>query len=466
MTACSSPATVPATATVIPLPSPISPVAVHFPDAVSVCRSAFSAPVVEGSLAGPGMYLLTTRYEDNQWKPVSFPHQAQSPEQVKTLVCILQDREYVGQYVPVGGVPGGGAAYRITWEVRLVSWPEGKVLRAKTVRGGEPPKSKASSGDRYGPQPRTALGDWLAGLWGDRSVLFVCEEGVFRLAFSPDGKRLITRCLDLDASVHVWDVVTGERTNEPRLTILPIAFSRDGLMVAYADKKGTVSLWTRKAGQETFDGAEGRTLAGHKEGVSALAFSPDGKLLATGATEGGLVILWDAATGEMVRTLGKQGSQTEVHTLAFFPDGTKLLSGYFRDATVWNVTTGQAVQSLTPKTSQKVDHAVSPDGRIIAMAMPDGTVGVWDAATGKQVRTLKGHAQRQVESVAFSPDGKLLASGGSDAGVMLWEVATGYRIKSLSGHIDSVYDVAFSPDGSLLASGSKDGTVKLWDMTR
>jgi parallel beta-helix repeat protein len=232
-----------------------------------------------------------------------------------------------------------------------------------------------------------------------------------------------------------------------------VAFSPDGKILASGSWDWTIKLWDVATGKEI------RTLSGHTGSVHSVAFSPDGKILASGSDE---IKLWDVTTGTLLRTL--QGHTAFVESVAFSPDGKILASGSW-DNTIklWDVATGTLLRTLQGHTYYVYSVAFSPDGKILASGSDDHTIKLWDVATGRELRTLRGHTGG-VDSVAFSPDGKILASGSRDRTIKLWDVATGTEIRTLTGHTSYVYSVAFSPDGKVLASGAGGGEILLWDV--
>jgi WD40 repeat protein/energy-coupling factor transporter ATP-binding protein EcfA2 len=237
-----------------------------------------------------------------------------------------------------------------------------------------------------------------------------------------------------------------------------VAFSLDGKLLATASRDTTARLWDATAGKQ-----RGQPLRGHEDAVLDVTFSPDGGLLATAGRDG-TVRLWDVASGKQH---GKPltGHTEPVNAVAFSPDG-KLLATAGRDKTarLWDATSGKQGRILTGHEDAVLDVAFSPDGKLLATASRDKTARLWDATSGKQGRTLTGHTE-PVNGVAFSPDGTLLATVSTDETVRLWNVASGKQHgQPLTGHTNAVQDVAFSPDGKLLATASADQTARLWDV--
>ena len=202
--------------------------------------------------------------------------------------------------------------------------------------------------------------------------------------------------------------------------------------------------------------------------VHAVAFSPDGELLAT-ASRYGMVRLWDWAIEKEQRPITVDDDHNPVHRLAFSPDG-RLLATAGEDGTaqVWELATRQQQTGFEAASGKPVaDVAFSPDGRLLATAGWDGTARVWELATGQQQRNFSTELAdpEPMASVAFSPDGRLVATGSFDNRVRVWELATEQEQEQLRIiHAYAVWRVAFSPDGRLLATGSVDGTARVTEV--
>ena len=240
---------------------------------------------------------------------------------------------------------------------------------------------------------------------------------------------------------------------EHAAAVFCVAYSPDGKRLASASKDNTVKLWDTAAGQCT------ATLNGHDNAVMSVSWSPDGKTLASGSSDQ-TIKLWDVAAGQCTATLS--GHTGTVNGLSWSPDG-KLLASSSSDNSVklWDVSTGQCTSTFAGHLDEVTSVSFSPEGRTLASSSRDNTIKVWDLATGQCTATLTGHGG-PVYRVAWSPDGKTLASGGSDKTIKLWDVATGQSTATLTGHAGAVSSVSWSPDGMTLASGSRDNSLKLW----
>jgi len=337
------------------------------------------------------------------------------------------------------------------------------------------------------------LGDGTVRLWDAKngrqvgaplyqSGIPTLASPLLTVAFSADGKWLAAGGHDEVVLLSVKNRGPIGRAQQvrtlPRATRAAngLAFSPDGTRLAVATSDGTTRVWDLAPQRSR----ERLLLAAHGQGRWDLALSPDGRRLATIGPDGTGV--WDVETG---RTLITQpavnqplSSLASVH-LAVSPDGTRLAAaGLNRPPVVLDATTNRQTRTLPGRPA--ADLALSPDGSHLATAGPDGT-RLWDAASGRTIRTLPDPALRQ--AVSFSPDGRLLATGGgSDGAIRIWDLATDKQQSVLayttSPATSTVLHLTFSPDGRRLAAtilntgaGSSvvpasetDGTVLVWEV--
>jgi WD40 repeat protein len=243
-----------------------------------------------------------------------------------------------------------------------------------------------------------------------------------------------------------------------RALVSAVSWSPDGKLLATGSDDGTAKVWELAVGRELL------TLQGHTSAVRCVSWSPDGKRLATGSADGTAKV-WQAASGRELLTF--RGHRHEVWSVSWSPDGKRLVSGS-RDgrAKVWDAAGGRELFTLKGHTFFEVAPVSwSPDGKRLAMGSGDGTATVWEAAGGRELLTLKGHLS-EVASVSWSPDGKRLATGSRDGTAKVWEISAGRGLLTLKGHLSEVYSVSWAPDGKRLITGSKDGTAKVWDAAR
>ena len=299
--------------------------------------------------------------------------------------------------------------------------------------------------------------------------------GVWSVSFSPDGMTLASAS---EGTVKLWDVATGENTailEGDEYQIYSVSYSPDAGILASGATYGTVKVWNLKRSRvDTYTGQGG--------GVTAVAFSPDGEILAS-ATEGS-VFLWDVSTGEATHISGYMDFPSLLSGLAFSPDGATLASTAFLwDGSIdlWDVSTGRRAATLAGGSPSRVT-VFSPDGRTLAQALYGSEMKLLDVATGTIIGTLGPmrtiHSEYflpEVTSAAFAPDGTL-AVGTTEDVIYLWDLESRARIGTLLGDVDQVVvsgvefrpiavgPLLFSPDGGTLAAGSPGGRVRLWDM--
>jgi WD40 repeat protein len=324
---------------------------------------------------------------------------------------------------------------------------------------------------------------WDAATGRELRVLRGHRGGVTGLGFSPDGKHLATAAGTMDtkpAEVKVWDLVTGQAILSWRAHtgLIPrLAFSPDGKCLATGGWDRTVRVWDAATGEElhAFRGHRefvdvqpnrgGRSQArGPRVGaVTGVAFSPDGKRLATGSSDY-TVRVWDVTRAQDALAFSENINHGNPF-LAFSPDGRRLLLPFGGGAKVRDAVTGQDVFSLRmPRTCG--DGTWSPDGQRVATA-GGGVVQVWDAATGVKGVAAKG------DHAAFSPDGRHLATAGAVAPgtdrrtsvVKWWDAATGEEVRTLGTQELEVLLLAVTPDGRRVVAVDNSSTVKAWDPT-
>ena len=283
---------------------------------------------------------------------------------------------------------------------------------------------------------------------------------VWAVAYAPDGKTIATGHSESGDAVKLWDAATGSllRTLQGKGSLpWSIVFSADGKTLAGAFNDGTGRVWDVASGQERL------VLTGHKTRMTSIAFSPDGKTLATGSDDE-TVKLWDAVTGVERRTL--QVNSGLIKAVAFSPDGKVLATGGVGtrtasgDLRLWNPLTGR---QICPGIRGGVwSLAFSPDGTKL-LTDSSSQVKLWSVAGCRELLVFKGHNAR-IRSVAFAPNGKYIASASEDRTAKLWESETGRELATLKGHRAEVWAVAFSPDSRSLVTGATDFTAKVWDV--
>jgi WD40 repeat protein/tetratricopeptide (TPR) repeat protein len=289
--------------------------------------------------------------------------------------------------------------------------------------------------------------------------LFSATDDSFQnsaLALSPDG-RVGAAAVDGHRVIRLWDTSTQQVVREIPVEQAPsfqLAFSPDGKLLASASADGIVTLWELPAGELHC------VLPGRCNYSSPICFMSDGKSLVSGG-EAGTIIVWDLESRAPRHTLA--GHSKSLTSLALSRDG-KLLASASNDGTVrlWDTQRFEEQDTLVGSSGAVLSVAFSRDNRTLAAAEPGGVVRLWDLSTPTPRHILKGHTDG-VWCVAASPDGKQVASGADDGTVKLWDAASGQELHTLTAHAGNVWCAAYDTTGKVLATGGRDADIRLWD---
>jgi RNA polymerase sigma factor (sigma-70 family) len=335
-------------------------------------------------------------------------------------------------------------------EVRALAYtPDGKTI-AFAGAGGRVLLSDATTG-----APRASF-TFAAGP----------HSRVWSLAFSGDGGRLLAAGMDQNrGKVILWDVARRKTIVEAgqKETVRCATLSRNGQTIGIACTDGTLAILDARTGKIVHDlGEKGPGLARF-----TATFSPDGQFLA--GADGKKVRLWKVASGRASVELDTQ--EDGICCVAFSPDGRRLASvnlglvvGRKAQVCLWDLSTASRLFTFRSGSTEFLSAAFSPDGKTLAVGSWSGQVHTWDAQTGKEKPTYSS-LDGWFTAVAFSPDGKTLAGGSSSGRVVLWDTASGKDRSALGGHNGGLSNLAISADGKAAATAGADGTARLWDLT-
>ncbi|WP_050514894.1 hypothetical protein [Streptomyces rimosus] len=399
-----------------------------------------------------GRWLATSHNGVRLWDAATGQPHASFTGSTKNVTSVM--------FAPGGRSLAGGS---VDGTVRLWNVASGKVqatltghsARVGTVVFSPDGQTLASGSDD------TTVRLWNVTTQNLRATLTGHSARVRTAAFSPDGQTLASG--SDDTTVRLWNVtahnlratLTGHTGR-----VASVAFAPSGRTLASSSTDGTVRLHdaTTHRTQAVLAAPTGveRTLAG------PIAFSPDGKTLATAGTGDTPVQLWDIATRKI-----REVTTAPAQSLAFSPDGHTLAGGS-KDGTIrlWDPATGKAHSEFEGPTGTSAALAFSLDGRTLTSGSVEGNVQLWDLATNNVRAAFTGHSLGPLAAATFTRRGELLVAGGREDGtVRIWDVATGKKRTTLPGHIGPVTAVAFSLDGKTLASGSADGRLQLWDIS-
>ena len=383
---------------------------------------------------------------------------------------LLLQTGHSGEVMSVAFSPDGHLLASGGWEGAVILWdvPTGQKLHELVSSDFGPVSALAFSPDgRFlaSGSITKKVTFWEVATGHEVRTFTVKGREIGTLLFSLDGGQLLSASTD---AATIAEVPTGRELRTFSTDVIGYSsslrastLSSNGRWLADGrstnERKGLTELWDIATGQRL------RTLLGNDKSVERLAFSPDGRLLAS-ISEDQTVGIWEAATGRKMTTLSSPGSSNVIQALAFSPNGRWLAStGEHNMVNIWDVTTGRPISALSGHTNGVNDVVFSPQGNLLASASSDRTIRIWEAASGSLVKTLDSRIAG-VSATAFCPDGAFLASGYEDGSIRVWDLSVGRQAQLLKAHRGYVEVLAFSPDGRLLASGGQDHTVRLWEL--
>lgn len=351
------------------------------------------------------------------------------------------------------------------WEWRYLSGIADESILTLDA-GGDVPGSVAWSPD--GARLVTGSYDRDVRIWDPKRgallrVLPGHTDRIFDVAISPDGSIIASG--SRDRTVRLWDAASGELLHVLKAPerVTDVDFSPDGSrIVAAASYSALAVVWDVATGQEVL------RLPSHPPFVQCAAFSPDGKLIATGSNEYGggpgkvSVRLCDARTGDLITEIPVGGPR--VSAVDFSPDGRRLAVATFNDSIkIWHPDEPDLPPvRLSEIGRQPTDLRFSHDGCRIFSVGVDGLLHISDSRTGERLDTFRGH-RSGIGRLSLSPDERFAATGSNDETIKIWNLSEHRGRRVLSDHSHGVANIVFSPDGKQLVSGSGDSTIRVWD---
>lgn len=489
-----------ATPTASPTPT-IVPTPTTSPDtleqqAAELCEQAFSAPVQTQPFEMPYLGMYKTEVNRNPSWGISntTPHLfALSAESVKSIVCSSETRTQVGIYTD------GSAAFKLRLNIRVVSWPDGAVVAAKSFESGMPPETKSGFGGGYGSYPPGMnVRDWLLEQLEHPEFLYFPRNGLSLVAAAPVGNLAATvRTEEEVQKILLFDPVTLQIVttleSEDLGPINDLVFSPDAKTLISLGRDGMVRFWDLQIYQQT------AALTFERE-PKYLLFSPDGAQIAISAGDG--VHLVQASTKELIRSFPSNMLKKDV---AFSSDNSRLFingplndeMGITQGINVMDAETGQQVSLFPDMSSAAV--SISPEGQISfdvpfptdignfivapqgdkliaydrdavatldpVTAMPleaEHALHIWDPNTGQYLSEVQ-YFGKPAKIILFSPAGMFFVTGNGNQ-IWLWNADTWSVVRKLIGHVGQIVDLAFTPDGKQLLSSATDNTVRVWTL--